>query len=91
MKLNEIKCDNCDKNSKFKCKELNGLNGINTSNDDIDETSTSFTSSNTNNNKHSTDQDYESHCESFEYKNQQVVAKCIDCNFYLCSNFDNTL
>jgi len=86
MKLNEIKCDNCDKNSKFKCKELNGLNGINTSNDDIDETSTSFTSSNTNNNKHSTDQDYESHCESFEYKNQQVVAKCTDCNFYLCSN-----
>lgn len=73
MKLNEIKCESCDKNNKFKCK--NTANNI-----ENDEESLC--------NKYSHEKDYEPVYESNEYgiNQQQVVARCIDCNHYLCSN-----
>lgn len=70
MKLNEIKCDNCDRNNKFKCKDT--------------------ANSMVNDDESLSNKDYEPVYESNEYgknqQQQQVVARCIDCNHYLCSN-----
>ena len=74
MKLNEIKCDNCDKNIKFKCKELTAVNS--TVNEDLNEQSVKQSNEN---------QDFEPVYES-DYASKQIVAKCFDCNYYLCSN-----
>lgn len=66
MKLNELKCDLCEKNKKFlnNNSETNNLNKP----EEADETSKANSST----------------IEQAE-QNQNIVAKCVDCNYFLCS------
>jgi len=75
MKLNEIKCDSCDKNNKFKSKELSAVNS--SLSEELTETPSK-----------SDNQDYEPVYDSSsnDYASKHIVAKCFDCNYYLCSN-----
>lgn len=63
MKLNEFKCDLCEKNKKF----------LNNNNEESDHINNDSTSTN------------EEHTEAMK----QVAAKCLDCNYFLCSNCFN--
>jgi len=81
MKLNELKCDLCEKNKKF-LNNNNSNNSNNTLNKDDSESHLNNSTSTTG--EHSITESSSTSSTTSSSQKQVIIAKCLECNYFLC-------